>query len=501
MNKIIVFSLLLISFSSFLDAGVQDLPDVEISGPSSLKATIGKSGLFYSDLLLPDVMDSLYPIIPDLPTAKASILKQKKNALNLQLGSKSIIYGSFITHNFLVDNNAISAYVDYLVLQRNWTNLNIAAAFHQKYPKSLLRVMIKSLSSYSPYKVEMQLDNALQFDFSLFNTLMFNRPTQVTISTEMHNNQAKIKDELVHYNEFYWYPRMDYITTIKSGNQLKISVAYIQNTPYYAIEHKLINSDNDRFLSFYKGFSIRGIDKRLVPGLHLSQRLWSESNYNLHLLNYSDARIFTNYHLLQQQPWQYPQKEGFVVFTPVDFNIIFNNTKYFIVKQPLLIRSVIRTQYSLDEPIFTSVSSTQNTDDVPFIHQQRTLKNSLEVVGEIRNRSNFISQRLEIGKGWYPAHSYKHIAYLPLISIHTDYMHRREKYIIQSWIRQYYNTKNDLNQHMREAVDIGAHLEYIINPDFSIYLKATNIPNKGLYQYRTIPAEPAAYMAGFVYTF
>jgi hypothetical protein len=501
MNKVLFGIIIIIFIFCNLLADTKDLPDVEISGPTIMKTVAGKGSILYHELLIPDIVDSLKPSLPRFPQEIDKIVEQDRYAAFIDAGSNFDIRANFVAKRFISVNNSITSSMESRHFRSDWSNLYFNTTFLRDLGDADLSTAIKVLNTKSNAIIKSHYDNSLTITYHFSNNLFKKYPIDVTIENEIHNNQVDYNKVFTYYKKNYTNHGLKTILVISQSNRLTADLLYKQSSPLVELKTEMMNNDEEKKLDFVKELSLFFSNNRLVPGMYLSKRIQINSNNNIHIYQRSSANAMDNYDITSKYLWQYPIKKSLVSFKPIDLSFIWDNSSINIANNHLAIKSEYNVSYSIDEPILSQKLNSLVNKDLPQVTNIRALYNTLKIAGTYDYRNTSFNQSIAVQKGWNAQNDYQSMAYIPLVSLISSFDYNGREYLSSLWLKQYYNTKDDLDSYIRESIDAGARVGYNIRPDLLLYAEADNILNKGQYTYRTMPAKPMAIKAGFLLTF
>jgi hypothetical protein len=482
---------------SGLSAVVQDLPDIEISGPSPLKSTLEKKGLFSSELYIPDVVDSLQPIIPQIVPIISQPPEQKLRAVCLDLSNRGF-HSKFIANEFIFDSLHLSASAGYQVPKNSWSQFYGKAGIIQNAPYHTLGLFFDYLNNRSPKNIKYQSDSSINLNYDFNNILGISLPCDIWFDSEFHYNQYRLRLPDKESERYYWNNSLQFRYSYSGLYEFVLGAAYTQKTPVFSVNASKIQSEPEESLDFLRGLSLYATDNRVVPGVYLSKRFMPFNDTSVLLYQESKVRTHDISDLLLEQPWQYGRDKSIVSFNPLNSHLIVNNKSLSIAKLPLNLSGDMGIGYYVDEPTYSAVSI---ADDLPVAKPENILQGNLDLSCRVSRESLSFTQSVKLDKGWLAGHSYSELSYLPLFSLESVFGYQYRGFDFAVWLNQFYNTIDDNTEHLRESVDLGAKVDYRFKPDIILYGKLSNLLNKGKYVYRTLPVVPASVLIGFEYYF
>lgn len=496
MNKYIVF-LLGILFAASLLAEVQELPDIEISGPSLLKSTLEKKGLLHSELNVADVTDSLNPIFPPIVPMTLIAKQQKNHAAYLDISNLGF-NSYFLMNNVVKDNGFISGTVNYYTPKSKWNQFNGELGLISNIEKSTLGLLIRNTSNHSPRNIKYQNDSSLKISYQLNDTHSPELPVELKISTDTHLYQDKTTIPNRKSTKYYLNNNFQFNYYFAEHQAFGFDASYIQNAPVIILQLLNTSSDEESKFDFVKSISISASETRFLPGIYLARRLMSLPETSLILYQESKIKVWDTYSLIKEQPWQYRQKKAIVSFNPLNAHLVADNKSLTIKDTPVVLSADAGIRYFVDEPLLVSNGL---ANDLPIAMPEGMLRSILNISAKISRAAWSYKQSFQLEKGWLAAHSYINQPYLPLFSAESRFDYKYRKFTFSASLDQSYRTQDERGNCLREAINPGAGVDYSINSDMTIYGKLSNLLNKGKYAYKTLPTEPASIMLGCLFVF
>lgn len=496
MNKTLILLGIILIFSSISFAETQELPDVEITGPSVLKTTTTKGSILYNEILIPDVVDSLKPVLPKFPQEAIIQKKQSKYGIFIDIGSNIDIKVNLIADKLLSKQNSATACVDYTNYKKDWSYLYINSIAHRDMDNADIDVVLKVLSSYSPGYIKEQYNNSLGIRYHFSNRIMKKYPIDIILDNVIHNNQIDYGNIAGYGKQTYTKNNLITNVQISPQKQITLDLLYNQKTPLLIVKTAFIEGEEEKPLSMIKEISIALSNYRIAPGIHISKRFIRNSVNSFHLFQESSVIARNNADFASEYYWLNPLDKGLVTFKPINLSVIWNNSSFRFAQRPVVVETKYNITYSIDEPILVAF-----TNSLPQVYQIRALYNSANVSGLYAWQRVSINQSIELVKGWNCQSNFSSIAYQPLFKLNTELAYKDKAYLANLWVKQSYHTKNELNQIMRESIELSTRIAYNVRQDFMLYGQADNVLDKGLVTFRTFPASPRQVKAGFIYIF
>jgi len=482
-----------------LCAEVQDLPDVEISGPSMLRSFLEKRGLSGSELIIPDVVDSLNPLFPGFPQEDLTTeLKMNKNALHLNYNSDLNLHGSFLGDNLFGTPLAFKAGVNRHSLEDYFTSLSSSTGIVYQKDETGISILLKYIKSESHYDIKNQYVGAinLNYYFTINNLLKY--PFALHLKPEIQSRMVDFRDDSGDKEELNFNHNAGFSTQLSNSFNVCAEGYWVYKTPVLSTKLALRDNEQTEKFNFLRSISVDVTDERILPGIHLSKRFSLDSENTIHLYQKSALNIHENYGLLMKQPWQRQLEDPIVALKPLDAHFVFTNQNLTIFNYPVMFTLDCGVQYIFDEPLYTTPAQ---GGDLPQLKPETVFKNNFSFGGVYNSKLLKVSQSVELNKGWLKERSDQELPYLPFLTLKSDVELKLEAFQLKGQLSQYYSAKDELKEDLPEAIELGAELNLQLMKDFTLYLKGHNLLNKGKTFYKTLPTEPVAVYGGLILSF
>lgn len=495
-------ALLLIVMSVF--AQTQDLPDVEVSGPSLLRSFIEKRGLAGTDLILPDVTDSLNPLFPPFPHEDFITYKRlRKNALHLNYNSLSNLHAVFLADSLFTLPVAMKAGLNLHSPDEDWNSMSLLGGI--VYERSAIRqaILVKHLDARidnSAYDLKYQSISVINLNYNFIIRNLLKNPLDMQFSAEIQNrlidyrDDGKDMDYTLNFNH-----AIGFSTPLCPNFNLKADARLAYKTPVLSLGVTLRENEFTDKFAFLRGLSVDITDKRILPGIHLSQRFALDSENSFHILQKSALNIYENYGLLSSQPWQEQHSDALVAFKPLDATLSFTNQNIVLFGHPVLFNLATGIEYIFDHPgYYESVSSNAQ---LPKLSSETVFKNSYRFGLNYGSSAVKLSQFVELNNGSLKERKDEEMPYLPFLMLDSSLELKLEPLLLKGTLNQYYSAKDELGNDLEEALELDADAYLSVGKDITLYLKGQNLLNKGRIIYRTLPGEPVAVFGGLILIF
>jgi hypothetical protein len=503
MERKAAFLLLLLLLVVSLGALDEELPDVEITGPSALHSVLEKRGLSGEDLLLPDVTDSLQTLLPAIPEESLPVPLQKLHWLYFKAGYNWDFHGCFLADSLFTAPLSFRAEAQRLSYEEAWKQLALRAVGQYSGKNHRVGVQLKKVYSKSEYNIDYQSVNALSLNLDFNNIRLFAYPVNLSLNGEVQTSHYQYlssdsESDLVHFNH-----RVGLSGKLSHGTRFFADLYYAYHTPALSLRLGFPAREESDFLDFAKGISIWLADHKVSPGAHISQRFIIDDRNFIQIYQESDLQVQDNYSLLLRQPWQKQREDAFVTFRPLNAHVIFYNSAIRLHERPLNLSLDLSVRYLMDGPVY----SLANPDDgLPTALPRDILASSATLKGVYRSGSTFFSQSVVLEQDLLDSATGQPVPYVPLLSLETELSQAWEPVRLAVWLRQYYATENDLGEKLDNAMDLGGELDYSLTKDFNLFVELSNLElssllNRGKYVFRTLPSPPTVISLGFRFGF
>jgi len=497
MKKIIIVSLILLA-TTVVFGDIQELPDVEITGPSSLDTYTGRKGLISSELMIPDIVDSLRSILPSVPDESPVKRRQAKNAfyinVNQRLGFKTYL----ICDSLLSKPTALFGGAVYDTPRDDWRYFNGRLGLQHTTGDSKLGISAGTINAYSPYLISRQTVNALNLYYNNNNVSVFKRMLYINLTGELQQTNQVTRDEQDAKNDLHIYNKFNIGYLHNYRNRYEFGGGWASKTPYAYMKAGFVPGDEQSIFSFIRGLSVQVTDKGFMPGIHLSRIFQVDANNSIQLYQKSDVKIHDTFRLLSEQPWQRMLSDVVCEYIPLNAHLIINNKAISLGEVPVSLTADFGILYYIDNPVFYALN---DGNPFPLATPKDVISNELSVKALYSGNVIRLSQELKLVRAMLADDADSRLPYQPELALVSGMEYRKKAFTAQAWLNQYFKTRDDLDSNLRDSFDLGSKVEYNFSQRFAVHLKAENVLNKGLYAFRTIPVMPPTYSAGFILNF
>lgn len=504
MEKRFILLIICLTFAIALCADVQDLPDVEISGPSLLRSLLEKRGLAGSDLLISDVVDSLHPLFPPFPQQELPryTWRMKKHTLHLNFNSLENLHATFLADLLFATPVAFKAGVNLSSPDDNWTHLSIRAGFHYQALNSDFTVLIKHLESEisdPAYDLRKQSLSAIDLNYNFMLNNLLKHPISVRLNSQIQNRIADFSTSANDTDKLNFLHQLGFYTPLSSVLTFGGAGWYVYQNPVLSFSLALRESDQTEKWDFLRSVSLYISNDRILPGIHFSQRFNLDSENSFQLYQESALTVHENYALQSHQPWQRQLEDPIVSFQPLNAQLIYTNSNVSLFTHPVFFTLSTGVQYIFDEPVY--LAAVEETGELPLLTPETVFKNIYRFGVTYNSGIVKLSQFVELNKGWLKEHSDKEIPYLPFMTLASLVELNPEPFRLGATLNQYYSALDEQGNDVSEALELDVEASYRLSRSFSLYLKGRNLLNQGRILYRTLPAEPVAVYGGLILSF
>ncbi|MFO7660892.1 MAG: hypothetical protein R6V77_08260 [Candidatus Cloacimonadaceae bacterium] len=485
-------------------AQTQDLPDVEVSGPSLLRSFLEKRGLAGTDLIVPDVTDSLNPLFPPFPKDDLVTYKRlRKNALHLNYNSPKNLHAAFLADSLFTLPIALKAGLNLYSPDEDWNSLAFSSGI--VYERSAIRqaILVKHLDAWissSAYDLKYQSVSAINLNYNFIIRNLLKNHLDMQLSVEVQNrlidyrDDGKDMDATLNFNH-----AVGFSTPLCPNLNLKADARLAYKTPVFSLGVTLRENDFTDKFAFLRGLSVDLTDQRIMPGIHLSQRFALDSENSFHILQKSALNVYENFGLLSSQPWQEQQSDALVAFKPLDAMLSFTNQNIVLFGHPVMFNLATGVEYIFDQPGYYE-PVLQNAF-LPKLSSQTVFQNIYRFGLNYGSSAVKLSQFVELNKGWLKERNDAEMPYLPFLTLDSSLELKLDPLHLKGTLNQYYKAKDELGNDLEEALELDADVYLRFGKDITLYLKGQNLLNKGRIIYRTLPGEPVAVFGGLILTF
>ncbi len=477
---------------------VEDLPDVEISGPSSLKSTMQGRSLGYSDLRIPDVTDSLRPILPDLIDIKKPKEKPWRNLIHLSMNNLLDYRLHYMGDRFFSSPFATFANLEYFSPTNQWTQFTAEAGVQYGARNIDTAIIIKRNDIETPYTYGNHHINAINLNAYFNNIKLTTYKSYIYLNSELLQSEYRYGSQTAPEERLFFFHQAGISSGLSNNLTLQADGVYLDQTPAMAVS--IISKDQDIEVNddVFSSVSLYLTENRIFPGIHLSRRFFFNGAGFIQMYQKSGWDFHDNYSALVKQPWQQQMSKGMISLRPIDTHLLLSNRSLLVADNPIDIILDLSLQLKLDEPLLTITDAAY---PLPVNKQFTVLQNNglLKVAYGLGNFT--LSQSAFLQQAWLSALGNKKVAYVPLITLRTAYSYRKDKLKASALLEQFLNTRDENGNSLREAIELSAALEYDVFEQLTLQLRVNNILDKGRIIHTAIPVAPASVCAGISYRF
>lgn len=488
-----LFLCLFLILTSVLSAAVEDLPDVEISGPSILKSILAKRSLGYADLRMPDVTDSLKPILPALPEDYPPPSSSRNTFVHLSAAQLLDYHVYAISDRIFKTPFTLLADLERYSLDENWISFNAKAGAIYKYKKSKVSWFVKTARVESPYIYDYQHASAINMNYYINKVTISKYKADIYVKAELLNSRYEYLYNDLKSDRIYLHNKLGLHTNLSPSSVLSLDAAYLDKTPFLTAGLGFLDKSVGESSNLIHSLNIYASDRRIIPGIHISKRLYLGKENILHLFQKSAYEIHDNYTMLLNQPWQRQQTDALIAFTPVNAHIRYDNLSVLMAGRPLCLTLDLGAQYSLDDAVLT-LPDTLVT--LPKAEPETVLTNSALFKATFISRFSTLSQTVKFSQSLFTEKDNAVVPYRPLLVLETSYLYHKQPFKGEVTFRQSYLNRDESERDLRESFELDGGLIYDIDEAFSAFVKLTNILDKAPILHRMIPARPAELRAG-----
>jgi len=485
---------LLLLFCSIIFAS-EELPDVEITGPSVIKSILEKRGLPYPDLLINDVVDSLQPIMPVSPYRTPRNDSTNKNFFTCEISNNFGFKASVVSDNLFKTPLLLSAKIDRRILKDEWNSTKASAGLLIDSKNNSLETKLKISSSKSAYSTDIQNINAIEVNYHVNKVKLLGQDFSMYLKGEVQSEQEQNSDN-TESPDVSFFNGIGLITDINKSLTVVTQAQIIEKTPFLAFRLGFNNKDMSEKTNLIRSVSFFLSEDHVVPGVHLSKRFFIDDYNILYLYQNSDYRIYDHYSKYLDLPWQ-KRSDPVITYQPLNAHIVLSNQSIPFHNSVLQLYCDLGLQYKMNEPTYSALSES----DLPSMTPVNVLKNNLKVTIMHSGEHISFAQSGSLDKGWMVENDNDLLPYLPLVGFHSEVAYKKGIFGYSASLEQYYQTKDETGKHLGDAIELGSRADFTFSKNLQLYAKLTNLLNKGKFVHRNIPTEPRSISAGFMYSF
>jgi len=480
--------LLLLTIFSLIFAAEEDLPDIEITGPSQLKSILEKKGLSGNYLRIPDITDSLPPLLPPIPAEKTVVPLPKRHWLYAKATSNWDYQTCFLADSVLSLPLFSLIELQRSSLKNDWRQVIGGLDIGQETGYLSWSAGFNTVNSSSDFILDYQSVNTLFLNLNFSQLKLFSSPAKLYLKGELQNNRFQYINETDESDLYHYNHQIGLKGKLSQGAEYFIDGYYSYHTPALAIGFNFPERESPEAFDFVKSLAFYLTDNKVCPAVNLSQRFFLPANNTLHLYQKAEISVRDNYDLLLSQPWQKQRSDVFFTFQPVNAHLVWGKRFGLRNNAPLDFYLDIGLNYRMDDAVYWLEKA---EDSLPIAKPQDVLEGLASLQVTYTTGSTKFSQEVAIRKDYKDGFNDEELPYIPLVTLKTDFMHSWQDWRLIASFNQYYRTQDDLDNFLEEALELNGRLEYALQKDLIVCIEMNNLLSKSKTIFRTLPQEPA----------
>ncbi len=491
-----VLSALLLALAACLFATAEELPDVEITGPSELKSIMAKKGIGGNDLLLPDVVDSLKPVFPqilEIPAPKPEVLK---NFLHLSADHRLNLLGCFLSDRFLGSPLGVRGRLQKHSLSDQWHNWCGELIGQYFTPASRLSFGFKKTDVKSEFYSKAQSVSVLGLNYDQERLNLFQNPSQLRLGLEMHNCRYRYLQHTEDRDEMLLNANLGLSTRLKNELLFSADAWYSYDTATIQARLDFPGDEYLDALGWFRSVSLVVSGDKIAPGIHLSKRFHIDNENLIQVFQKSDFEIMDNYKLLLGQPWQQQHKDALVSLRPLNAHLLLASRSFRLAGQPVQLSLDYGIQYVVDEYMYF-LTPQSGSNDLPLLKEQNVLRNNVDFILSWSAGASRFSQSCLLDKGWQTSNGNHDLPYVPFVSLLTQYTFSAHPVTFDLYAEQCFLTEDEDGADLDGVMDIGARAGFSLSGNLDVFACLINLLNRGRRVHRNVDPDPTSISLGF----
>ncbi|MCB5265972.1 MAG: hypothetical protein PHG34_05650 [Candidatus Cloacimonetes bacterium] len=484
--------LLLMLLWTALQAQIQVLPDIDVSGDSQIKIFLYKKALPYSRESI--ARDSISAFVPsslpylELPQS-GPIPKSFSHYLHLQ-GDTSL---------------GLDAYYKYYPALKAVSNVN--ATLSMRLPKQNMH------SHHGGLGLDFGLDDkeALELSFKHFDTEMKGLDSEYTMaSLTSYHDKLELKNlnirQMSHEIRVYQIEQDNSGVAFKSSglgfshqSLLDFEGFTWGNRLYLYSQKPVLHS----FIEVQQGIMDKlslhviqdGYSFFPVPGFH-----WRYStNYDqqLSIVNSPETQGNDYYELLEEYRWLSLAASRRNTTIPLNLKIALEDTHPWdnVFLDRYLLANI--TKYKVNAPALRDSPN----PEVPELYYSDVFSNESGISLSFGEGRLVFDQAIALSLSYMPNEDWLRQPYAPLLKVESTLVYQSPPFEARLGLNQHYFAIDHYQKPLPELLDICVNAAYDLNLQTQIYLKAENLLSSPKWQFKSLPRQDTSLFAGFVRRF
>lgn len=485
--------ILLMLLWAALNAQIQILPDIEVSGESQIKIFLYKKALPYSrESIARDSIMSFVPSslpLPDLPQ-KDLPKPSWQHYLNLQ-GDTS--WGLMADYKYYPDSDWLS---------------DAKAMLSAEYPGR--KMHSHHLSMGLDFAVEE--GEAMGFGLMHFDTGMKGLNSRYTLaSLAAYHDELAISDleirQMSNEIRIHKLEQEEGNVTFKNNglgftHQSLLDLAnFTWGNRFYLytkkpVLHSFVELQQDKIDKFSIHVIHDGYRFLPVPGFHF--RYTTDYDQQLSIVNQPETQRGDYNELLEEYRWVSFDATRRNTTIPLNLKIALEDT-HVMDKGNFLHRYLLAntTKYKVN----ASVLRDSPNPAVPQLQYTDVFSNESGVFASFGQGSVVFDQAIVLGLNYMPEENWVREPYAPLLRVESTLVYQRLPFEAALGFNQHYFAQDHYQNPLPELIDISVNAAYDLNSHSQVYLKIENLLNSPKWQFKSLPRQSTSLHAGFVHRF
>lgn len=485
--------LLLMLLWTALQAQIQVLPDIDVSGDSQIKIFLYKKALPYSrESITSDSISAFVPSsLPFLePPQSDPIPKSFRHFLHLQGDTRLGLDAYYKYHPSLKTVSAANAMASMRLAKKNMHSyhggLGLGFALGER---GALDFGVKH------FDTEMQ---DLDSEYTMASLASYHDklgPMGLNIrqmSNEIRGYQIEQDDSGVAFKSnglgFTHQSLLD-LAGFTWGNRLYL---YSEKP----VLHSFIEVHHDKMDKFSIHVIHDGYSFYPVPGFHWHYN--TNFDQQLSILNSPETKGNDHYELLEEYRWLSFDALRRNTTIPLNLKIALEDThsshKSFSLHRFLLANT---TKYKVNAPVLRDSPN----PEVPELYYSDVFSNESGIYLSFGEGKLVFDQAIVLSLGYMTNEDWLRQPYNPLLKVESTLIYRNLPFEAGLGINQHYFALDHYQKPLPELIDISINAAYDLSLHTQVYLRAENLLNSPKWQFKSLPRQDTSLYAGFVQRF
>jgi hypothetical protein len=484
--------LLLLLFSAFLQAQIQVLPDIEVSGDSQIKIFLYKKALPYSmpGIARDSIMSFVPSSLPELASQNYQPTPGFRQYLNLQ-GDPSpglaAYYRYYPVSGPLSDAKAMLS-MRFPKKNMHSHHLHLGLDFAKKEEAALVLgarhfdTEMQGLDSkYTLVDLATYQDKLDFMDLNIRQ--MSNELRGYAIKQNRGNATFKTKglgfthQSLLDFDDFTW------------GNRLYLYAPKI-------VLHSFIELQQDQIDKFGIHVIQDGYRLFTVPGFRWHHIIDNDQEFSIE--NQPETLRNDFCELLETYRWLSFDASRRNTTIPLNLKIALENA-HATDKGLFLQRFIIAnsTKYKLNAPVLKDSPN----PEVPELQYFDVFSNESGVFANFKRGRVVLNQAILLCLSYMPEESWLRQPYSALFKVESTLVYQSLPFEASLALNQHYFTLDHHRKSLPELIDLSLNAAYDLGTHSQVYLKAENLLNFPKWQFKSLLRQDTSLYTGFVHRF